>query len=55
VGETSAILLISCATAPRQVTLEGAPDPAVDYDAASQLLRVRFPNTAEPRRLALEF
>jgi dTMP kinase len=55
VGDTPAIVLLSCPQPPRKITLEGTPDPLFEYDAPSQLLRVRFLNTAGPRRLALEF
>ncbi len=55
VGDTPAIVLLSCPQAPRKVTLEGTPDPLFEYDGPSQLLRIRFLNTAGPRRLALEF
>lgn len=55
VGGTPAIVLIASAKAPRAVRLDGQAMVTHDYDPAERLLRIRFPNEARPRVLAVEF
>ena len=53
VGNTPAVLLISCASQPAAVTLDGALLTDFAWDGGERLLRVRFPNESRPRVLAL--
>ncbi|MFD0892143.1 hypothetical protein KBB96_12000 [Luteolibacter ambystomatis] len=53
VGNTEAIVLISCDKAPKSILLGGQPLASFDYDAAEKLLRARFQNEATPRLLEM--
>jgi len=55
VGNTSAIVLINSAKAPRSVNLAGQAVPNVFHSAAEGLLWVRFPNEARPRELTIQY
>ncbi len=55
VPDTGAVVLLHSARAPKSVRLAGASLSSTEYLAAEKLLRLRFPNTASPRELVLEF
>lgn len=54
VGNTPAIVLISCPEKPKAVKLAGVPLDDINYDQESKLLYVRFANTPSPRELTIE-
>lgn len=55
VGDTQSIILISTPKAPKSVRLGGRPLESYSYDAAENLLHLRFANEPRPRELAVEF
>lgn len=55
VARTPAIVLISSAKPPRDITLAAAPVTDFTYSAGDKLLWIRFTNTASPRRLEVRF
>ncbi|HEY3285190.1 MAG TPA: hypothetical protein VGN26_23205 [Armatimonadota bacterium] len=54
-SKTNATVLLSCKSAPKSVTLDGAPVSDTHYDAQEHLLWVRFPNEARARELSIAF
>ena len=52
---TPAAVLIGSSRKPKAVTLEGQPLGSAEYSEADKLLHVKFPNTAGPRVLRVEF
>lgn len=55
VGDTPGIALFRCARPPQKITLAETVITTSRYDAAQQLLWLKFPNTAAPRVLRLHF
>jgi hypothetical protein len=55
VGDTPAIVLIGCPAAPKVISLAGQPLTTFTWDAAEQLLHIRFPNESAPRVLSVTF
>lgn len=55
VGGTPGILVLSCARAPKRVTLEGHDLQTFEFKKNERLLYVRMMNEARPRPLMIEF
>lgn len=55
IAGTQAILLLRLPERPQHITLAGMAIPDWEYDAANQLLRVRFPHEAFARELAVRY
>jgi hypothetical protein len=55
VPNTEAVVLIHVSSAPKTVTLAGAPLTTFTHSAADRLLWVRFANSATPRELVVRF
>jgi hypothetical protein len=55
VGNTPAVVLLRAPRSPKSVTLTGEPALKFVYSSAERLLWVRFPNTAQPRELNVQF
>jgi hypothetical protein len=55
VGGTPAVVLVTAAKSPTQVTLGGKPLETFDYSAKERLLWVRFENDVTPRELTVSF
>jgi len=55
VGETSAIVLLESAKAPRRITLAGQVVESFEYSGKENLLWIRFENEVAPRDLTVEF
>jgi hypothetical protein len=55
VPNTEAIVLLHVSSAPKTVTLAGAPLTTFTHSAADRLLWVRFANSATPRELVVRF
>jgi hypothetical protein len=55
VGDTNAVVQIASRTAPVEILVGGKPLDAAKYDYQAGLLRLRFPNTAEPIPITVLF
>lgn len=55
VAETNAVIQIASRTGPAEVLVNGKPLDASQYDYRDGLLRLRFPNSAEPIPIAVRF
>ncbi len=55
IADTPGILLLRTPSAPKSVTLGGAPLKDTTYDPARRLLWLRFPNEAKPRRIEVSY
>ncbi|MGC3958164.1 MAG: hypothetical protein QM813_09560 [Verrucomicrobiota bacterium] len=55
VAKTPAIVLLSAASVPKSVTLDGAAVTGFEYSPSEKLLWIRFPNESRPRTLTVGF
>jgi len=55
IGSTQAVVRCAAKSAPKAVLLDGKAAAQTTYDAASQTLLLRFPNTISPTRVEIRF
>jgi hypothetical protein len=55
VAKTPAVVLLSAASGPKSVTLDGTTLTSFEYSQSEKLLWIKFPNESRPRTLAIGF
>ena len=55
IDQTTGVIRILSRKAPREVTLDGKPLPATQYQHSWRTLLIRFPNTATPQEIQVSF